>query len=141
MKATTAYAPLQRECTPVTAPKIVSRFSRRPDARTCSSCASTFSNTSESELVLTWRKSERNSDSFSSRVLQIGCESAQAPIGDRASYGLSSEPNKEHPIDRIRRDHGAGECPDEKVPQPAMRSHTGRHCPHASVPKAMQSHV
>ena len=46
-------------CTAATARNIASSSSDTPLAADCSSCASTFSRTSESELVLMWRRSTR----------------------------------------------------------------------------------
>ncbi|CFP69056.1 Uncharacterised protein [Bordetella pertussis] len=50
---------MTRWCTAETARKIVSSSSDTPLAADCSSCASTLSSTSESELVLMWRRSTR----------------------------------------------------------------------------------
>jgi hypothetical protein len=55
--ATTAYAPLQRLCTPATASNAMSVLSTAFFEVFSISCANTFSNTSESELVLMCRKS------------------------------------------------------------------------------------
>jgi len=66
--ATTAYPPRHRRYSAVTAAKTSAGVTRGVPTR-CSSEASTFSSTSESELVLRCRRSSRISTSASSAAL------------------------------------------------------------------------
>ena len=81
--ATTAYAPRTRRWTFATAAKTVSGSSRVPLAARSSSCARTFSNTSESEFVLMCRRSVRNISSLSwSELVRLPLCPSTMPNGE-----------------------------------------------------------
>ena len=69
ISATTAYEPLMRRCTALTAAKISSGVSCHSRAAPSSSCASTLISTSVSLPVLMCRRSTSNSSCFSAWAL------------------------------------------------------------------------